>query len=100
MLFELQYRKQTMRGKGLSIKDVRSQGGLSNADIFRTRGEVALQMRTSALFVQKNFGFFEIYGVSARTRGVNFSRFCAEAFYGRPLTDYWLEFFIPYGPLL
>jgi len=27
--------------------------------------------------VQKKFGFFEIYGVSARTRGVNFSRFCA-----------------------
>jgi len=27
-------------------------------------------MRTSALFGVKNFGFFEIYGVSARTRGV------------------------------
>jgi len=26
-------------------------------------------MRTSALFEAKNFGFFEIYGVSARTRG-------------------------------
>jgi len=27
-------------------------------------------MRTSALFGVKNFGFFKIYGVSARTRGV------------------------------
>jgi len=27
-------------------------------------------MRTSALFGEKNVGFFEIYGVSARTRGV------------------------------
>jgi len=26
-------------------------------------------MRTYALFGAKNFGFFEIYGVSARTRG-------------------------------
>jgi len=70
-----------------SIKDVRSQG----------RG--VLQMWTSALFSTKNFGFFEIYGVSARTRGrvvepvrrffgqggVNFSRFCADFFYGRPI---------------
>jgi len=31
-------------------------------------------MRTTALFVAKSIGFFEIYGVSARTRGrrVNF----------------------------
>jgi len=58
--------------KELSIKDLRSQGGedLYNADIFRTRG--VLQMRMSALLDSKNFGFFEIYGVSARTRGVNF----------------------------
>jgi len=35
----------------------------------------------------KNFGIFEIYGVSTRTRGegVNFSRFCADVFYGRPI---------------
>jgi len=56
-------------------------------------------MRTYALFGSKNFGFFEITGVSARTRGkgvepvrtkgegVNFSRFCADVFYGRPLTS-------------
>jgi len=28
------------------------------------------QMRTSTLFGAKNFGFFETYGVSARTRGM------------------------------
>jgi len=43
-------------------------GGLSSADILRTRGEGVLQVRTSALFVAKNCGYFEIYGVSARTR--------------------------------
>jgi len=63
------------------------EGGSSDADV-----------RT---FWRKNLGFFEIYGVSAaikgregwssmdilRTRGegVNFSRFCADVFYGRPL---------------
>jgi len=60
-------------------------------------------MRTSALFGAKNFEFFEIYGVSARIRGervsqsgdffgqgggVHFSRFCADVFYGRSLTNY------------
>jgi len=50
-----------------------------------------------ALFVQKNIGYFEIYGVFTRTggvngfepvktvcrqgKGVNFSRFCADVFY-------------------
>jgi len=57
-------------------------------------------MRTSAHFGAKNLEFFEMYGVSALTRGwrvkpvqiffgqggVNFSRFCADVFYGRPLT--------------
>jgi len=47
-------------------------------------------------FWRENIGFFEIYGISARTReeeelsqcghlrtrGVNFSRFCADVFYG------------------
>jgi len=45
------------------------RGGLSSADIFRKRGGGVLQMRTSALFGAKNFEFFEIYGVSERTRG-------------------------------
>jgi len=48
----------------------------------------------------KNIGCFEIYGVSARTRGVsqgghfrtwgrgvNFSQFCAATLYGRPLRN-------------
>jgi len=59
-------------------------------------------MWTSAFFGAKNFGFFEIYGVSAWTSGgglsqcghfankgevVNFSRFCEDFFCGRPLTE-------------
>jgi len=63
---------------------------------FSDKGGGGLQMRMSALFDAKNFGFFEIYGVSARTRGeglsqcghfsdkeANFSHFCANVFYGR-----------------
>jgi len=56
-------------------------------------------MRTSTLFGAKNFRFFEICGVSARTRGdlskcghfadkgggVNFSRFCGDSFMDDPL---------------
>jgi len=86
--------------KGLSIKDVRSreeEGGLSSLDILRTKGEGVLQMRTSALFGAKNFGFRNLGYVSTgggmvesvldilRTKeekGVNFSRFCADFFYG------------------
>jgi len=55
-------------------------------------------MQTSALFSTKNVGFFDIYGVSARTRGVepvrtfsgqggvwvNFSQFCVDVIYGYP----------------
>jgi len=56
-------------------------------------------MRTSALFGAKNFRFFKIYGVSARTRGrglsqcgqgrsgVNFSRFGADVFYEQLLMN-------------
>jgi len=56
-------------------------------------------MRTSAPFGAKTFEFFEIYGVSARKRGlssadilrtreegVNFLQFCRDVCYGRPLT--------------
>jgi len=54
------------RCKGLSIKDVRRQG---EGVIQCGQGEVVvLQMRTSAILGAKKFGFFEIYGVSARTR--------------------------------
>jgi len=53
-------------------------------------------MRKSALFSAYNFGFFEIYGVSARTRRrglnqcehggkVSFLQFCADVVYGQPL---------------
>jgi len=55
-------------------------------------------VRTSALFGAKRLEFFEIYGMSARTRGrgwasadigqvesVNFSRFCADAFVDGPI---------------
>jgi len=95
--FILAFEKITLR-KGPSIKDVRSQGGgglFSGANILRTKG--VLQIRTSALFGTKNFGFFEIYGVSAWTRRrrvecghfsekeVNFSRFCTDVLYGRSL---------------
>jgi len=44
---------------------------MSRADIFQTKGNGVLQMRTSALFGAKNSGFFENYGVSARTRGLS-----------------------------
>jgi len=58
-------------------------------------------MQTSALFGAKNSGFFRIYGVSVRIRGVdpvrawhfadrvgevNFSGFCADVLYGWALT--------------
>jgi len=49
----------------LSTKDVRSkEEGFVQCVHFADRGEEVFQMRTSALF-----GFFEIYSVSARTRG-------------------------------
>jgi len=41
---------------------------LTSADIFG-QGEGVLQMRVSALLRATNLEFFEIYGVSARTRG-------------------------------
>jgi len=79
---------------GLFIKDVRSQGvkKLSSVDNFRTRG--VLQIRTSALFVAKNLGFFKIMkyrtdkggwasvDIFGQWKGVNFSRFSADVFYG------------------
>jgi len=79
----------------MSIKDVRSQGGLYSSDIFRTRRSGFFHVQTSTLFGAKNFGFFKIYGVSVQTRGervepvrrfceqgkgVNFLRFSADVF--------------------
>jgi len=81
--------------KGLSIKDVHSQRGVQFGHVSDKDREVLLQMWTSALFGAKNFGVFEFYGVFPQTRGeseplritgeeVNFSRFCADIFYGSP----------------
>jgi len=85
----------TKFNNGLSIKHVHVQGGfVLSADIFRTRGiRVSLDADVRTFWC-KNFGFFEIYGMSARTRelnqcghfedkkGVHFSRFCADVFNG------------------
>jgi len=65
----------------------RGGGGLSSADIFRTRGKEGLQMQTPALFRAKSFGFFESYGVSTRTRGEGcqfFSRLLQTSFMDGP----------------
>jgi len=48
--------------KGPSMKDISSQGGFVKCG--QGAGKV-LQMQSSALFGAKNFGFLEIYGVSA-----------------------------------
>jgi len=57
--------------KGLSIKDIRSQegGGLFSADILLTRGGGGSSDADVRTFGAKIIGFFEIYGVFARTRG-------------------------------
>jgi len=41
----------------------------SLCELFAEKGGGGIQMQTFALFGIKIFGFFEIYGVSARTRG-------------------------------
>jgi len=84
------------------LKHVRSQeeGGFVHCEHFTNKGEGVLQEQTSALFGTKNIGFFKIYGVSARTRGVEPVRtFCghgedggqifsffANVLYGQPPT--------------
>jgi len=46
----------------------REGGFVQSVRTFCEQGEEwVLQMRTSALFSAKHFGFFEVYGVSART---------------------------------
>jgi len=87
--------------KGPSIKDVRiwvdQCGHFTERGFFRCR---------RPNFYCKNFGFFESYGVIARTwgeelsqcghfsdnRGVKFFRFCADVFYGRSLTSAKFDF--------
>jgi len=53
--------------KGSSIKDVRSQGGLFSADILRQLKRGFFKCGRPHFLAQKIFGFFLIYGVSART---------------------------------
>jgi len=69
--------------------DIRSQGEYVQCGHFADKG--FLQMRTYALFGAKDLGFFESYGVSARTRGKlslcgqgGGGQFCAESFMGGP----------------
>jgi len=69
---------------GLSIKDVHTQGSscpisMSITDILRIFG----------LFVAKKFKIVSIIcdGADKRREGVKFSRFWANVFYGRPLTE-------------
>jgi len=68
-----------------SIKDVRTQGwgDLSSADIFRTREGSSSD--ASALFEKLRI-FRNLWCPHWQGgKGVNFSRFCAEILYGRPL---------------
>jgi len=89
------------------MKDIRSQGGLSSADISRTRGNGGVfRCGLPHCLVQKNFGISKFMACQAKAedlrikaerfesvrafceqgRGVvSFSRFCADVFYGRPL---------------
>jgi len=77
------------------MKDVRSQGGCPAA---ADKGDSS-DADVRSTFRCNKIGFFVIYCVSARRRGggfsqcghvsdkweeVNFSRFCADVFYGRP----------------
>jgi len=76
--------------KELSIKTVRTQRKLYSMNILRTREKGFFRMmRTSALFGAKNFGFFEIYGVSSRIREVEPVRtFCGQGRRGSIFCDF------------
>jgi len=57
------------------MKDVRSQGeGVCSVRTFSGQVWGGLQMQMSTRFGAKNFGFFEIYGVFAHTRGRGLSQ--------------------------
>jgi len=73
MIFKTYESMSEKHNKGPSIKsinNVRSQegGGLSSADILWTKGGSS-SCADVRIFWCKNVGFFEIYGVSARTKG-------------------------------
>jgi len=98
--------------RGCPIKDVCSQArrGLFSAVILLTEGKVYLDTDVRALYfmVQKLQIFRNLWCVHmdkerrvepVRTicglgGGVNFSRFCTEVFYGRPLILYFKENFL------
>jgi len=82
--------------KGPSIKDVRSQGerGFVQSGYFADKGEGVihfLEQKTSDfskfMVCPCGQGGLSQCGHFADKRGVNFSRFCADVFYGRPLTQ-------------
>jgi len=79
--------------KGLSIKYVRSQRGLSSADIFWARERRVLQMWTYALFSAKLW-IFKIYGVSARTRGSIFLLWTALINFGLQLVSMYCTIYL------
>jgi len=56
--------------RGLPINDIHSQGGggLPSADIYWSRGRRIFKTKLKITFLLKNFGFFEVYGVSTRIR--------------------------------
>jgi len=84
------YGSTTFRSKGPSIKDVRSQGregGLSSANIFRIRGGRLFRCGRPHVFAQKTSDFLNLWCIRAdKGEGDQFSQFCADVFYGRPLT--------------
>jgi len=70
---------------------------------FAKRGFFTLQMVTATYFNKKKFEFFKKFMVclngqggrgfeSVRTAEVNFSRICADVFYGRTLKKNWFTF--------
>jgi len=70
--------------KSLSIKDNRSQGGVGRSCSVRTRGFFRWEDHT---FFAKTLEFSKfMVCLHGRGRESQFSRFCADVFYGRPLT--------------
>jgi len=79
----------------LSIKDVRGQGGrgLSSADILRTDMDVrsfwckkTSDLSKFMVCPHEQGGLKQCGHFADKREGVNFSRFCADVFYRRPLT--------------
>jgi len=79
-------------------KNVRSQRGgeFVQCGHFEDKGGGVLQMWISALFGAKNLGIFEIYGVSARTKGrfEPVRTFCGQEEKGGQFYDYLRSLFL------